>query len=255
VSFKSLFNKLVNKFNWNGKSLNELFISMFSSSKKKIENKILQDTFKEYKKAESKLGKINLPNTKDFLSSEAKLVKLSKFKGKEINDNLKQKIKNDLIKTIEEDKKSLTFNELLDVSFTDRFKSKLSKTLNSYNSKDKDGLSKLESIALTESRNVVNSLKYNYALAVANNNRNIIVTKMWKHYPYKSKFPRKGHAEKDKESIDIRSNFIVNYYVLGKNKKQVKKGTDVMRYPHDSNSDSRQIVNCHCDIFFSIERK
>jgi hypothetical protein len=245
MAIKRLIDKFMKKFNWDGKNFRALVVNIFAKGNKTIEDKVLQDVFSDWKKQEEKIGKIDLPNVEDFLSTNAKLVRVASIKSKEVTETLKQSLLTDLRVSIEE---SGLRGNLLDDKTMDKFKGKLRKTFDNYIEKDGITPGKLEQIALTESRGIVNTKKYKYAISVINNNPDIRMEKIWHHYPWKSKEPRKGHA------VPFNWKFKVNYYVKVK-KVWVKKGVDYMRYPHDPNIDARQIVSCHCDIRFDVKRK
>lgn len=256
MAIKRLLDKFKNKFNWEGRNLRALLVNVFAGGRKTIEDKILQDTFSDWKKQEKVIGKIELPKVDDLLSSNSRLIRIADDKTKEVSRTLKENLLNDLKSAIMENQKEGIFKQgaLLNDKTIDSFKGKLNKTFESYIEKDEIKAGKLEQIALTESRNVVNPLKYEYALRVSNNNPDLRVFKEWQHYPWKSKEPRKGHNEKNKERISIEEDFKVNYY---KKKKGsfVLAGTDYMRFPHDEFGGARQNISCHCDIRFYIVRK
>jgi len=257
MGIKRLIQQFKEKFNWEGKNAKELIVNIFASNKKKLQESILQDTFNEYKKQEKYLGKLNLPKPSDLLSNNNTLVKLSVIDSEKVTDKLKSKLRKDLNNTILalQGKDLFKDGNLVSDKFVSTFKGKLEKTFSSYIKEGKIKDSKLKSIAVTESRNIINNLKYAYALKVADNNTDVIIEKEWQHYPNKSDNPRQGHAEKDKERIDLRDYFKVNHYNKGKQGLLVYKGTDYMFLPHDVNASARQNVNCNCDIRFIIRKK
>lgn len=256
MAIKSLLNKFKKKFNWEGKNFKELIVNIFASGRKTIETRIIQDTFSDWKKQEKRIGKINFPTVEDFLSSNAKLIQVATIGSQEVTDTLKKVILNDLYKAIEEGQPTGIFKrgEFLNDSVINSFKNKLNTTFTTYVEKDAVKAGKLEQIALTESRNIVNPLKYKYAMAIKNSNPDLYVTKEWQHYPWKSKEPRDGHREKNKEQLLINEKYKVNYYIKSKGQ-VIQKGHDYMLYPHDTIGGARQNVNCHCDIRFIVRRK
>jgi len=256
MAIKNLIDKFKKKFSWDGRNFRSLIVNIFAKGRKTIENKVMQDTFTDWKKQEKKLGKIELPKVDDFLSSNAKLVKLANINSKEVTETLKQKMIGDLKRAIEDNKAKGIFKKgnLLNDDTINSFKNNLRETFKGYVEKDGMKAGKLEQIALTESRNIVNPLKYEYAIKVSDNNPDMEVIKEWQHYPWKSKEPRKGHREKNKEKISIRDLYRVNYYAKGKGGELILKGFDYMKFPHDPDVGARQNVSCHCDIRFNVKR-
>lgn len=251
MAIKSLINKFRKKFEWEGANFRELLTNVFSRGHKTIEERVLQDTFVDWKKQEKKLGPINFPPVENFLSSNAKLVRVGQVNGQEVSNTLKQNIMNDLRKAIEE---GMQTGQLINDDVMAKFKENLRGTFSEYTEKDGLTAGKLETIALTESRGIVNNMKYDYAETLQHNNPDLLIEKEWKHYPWKSKDPREGHAEKNKEKLRIDELYKVRYYVK-KAGIQIVKGVDFMKFPHDPEGGKRQNINCHCDIRFTIRRK
>jgi hypothetical protein len=254
MALKSFINRLKKKHNWDGKNPFVLLTSMFAKGRKKIENRIVQETSEAWKKKEKTIGKIDLPNASDFLTSNTQLVTLSILKGQKVTDDLKANILNDLKRAIESTEIKTKEGGLLSEEVINKFQSNITETFDAYKGKGTISEGKIKSIAVTESRDVINKIKYDYAQTVLNNNPDIILFKEWQHYPSKSKEPRKGHAEKNKEQKQMNELYVVNYYKKVKGA-FVKAGQDYMKYPHDSNIGARQNANCHCDISFNIKRK
>ena len=255
VAFKRIVDKFKKKFNWDGKDFRTLIVNIFAKGKKTVEERVMQDTFASWNRQKKKLD-IELPSVTDYLSSNANLVRVSQIGSKEVTDTLKQQIMGDLRRAIDENQAKGIFkrDNLLSDDVIDSFKGKMKDTFKNYNKKDTVTAGKLETIALTESRNIVNTLKYDYAIGIADSNPSISLQKTWNHYPFKSKEPRKGHREVNKATIDIRALYKVNYYKKVKGN-WVLSGNDLMRFPHDPNVGARQNINCHCDISFKIKRR
>ena len=257
MALKRLIDKFKKKFNWEGSNFRSLIVNVFARGRKTVEDKILQDTFSDWKKQEKKLGKINLPKVDDFLSSNANLVRIASIGSQKVTDTLKQSLLTDLKNAINENQAKGIFKKgaLLNDETINSFKNKLSETFDGYIKKDGITAGKLESIALTESRNIVNPLKYEYAKSVVGNNPDLIMEKEWEHYPWKSKDPRQGHRELNRKKLPIDAVYKVNYYVRTKGGQLILRGMDYMKFPHDENGGARQNINCHCDIRFSVKRK
>jgi hypothetical protein len=108
----------------------------------------------------------------------------------------------------------------------------------------------IHSIAVTEMRSVINPIKHNYNLRLAELNQDKIeMLKEWRQNKNLSKDPRPGHSAVNGKRVPISGKFIVPLIVKKKGK-WVKLGENLMNFPHDPAGKPDQIIGCNCDVIY-----
>jgi hypothetical protein len=120
--------------------------------------------------------------------------------------------------------------------------------------KRKGGLppANIRAIAITEFRNVGNSLKEDYVKTVLKENQGSVrADKTWRHHPELSIEPRVGHGEANGQTVKFNNKFKVPRYKTVKGK-AVKIGVTFMDRPHDPTAPPDQRHGCNCGVDYKL---
>lgn len=193
-----------------------------------------------------KSKRINFPKVEDLIPLENIQVIKSKERGKLITQSLKKSLNEDLKTALFESEKSPirqrgVLASTMNPEVTKYFKGLITDTFKNYTKRTGKGMpSNIETIAVTETRRIINKSKDDYISSLAFKNPDTVrVMKVWRHNPHLSKNPRDNHSVMNGQEINNSDFFQVP------NPKD--NGFTAMRYPHDNNAPANQVIGCHCE--------
>ena len=107
----------------------------------------------------------------------------------------------------------------------------------------------IKTIAVTEVRSAVRSIKTGYMNELLSRNRNIKAQKRWRQNKGLAKEPRRGHADVNGQTIGYHESFQVPLYDSAGR----MIGMTLMDGPHDPSAPAAQTIGCNCDIEYFLE--
>jgi hypothetical protein len=256
---------------WEGKNYQALMKIIIAENTQSITNKVAKINRSGWNSALKKITKKEkrfiIPDIKDVLPKQSVFIRKGAQQGKILTDELRTRLKKDLRKTLNQftpktgeakfirrrGTKAGTTNEKL----IGQFEKSISSTFKSYTKKDpKYGMpTNIHSIAVTEMRSSINTIKSQYMAKMLDDNPDLIVHKNWIQNRHLSKVPRIGHGIVAKRKpIPLNSFYNVpSYKKVGG--RWVRAGSDNMLHPHDPDAPADQTVSCSCEEEYVVRWK
>lgn len=254
ASLKFSLDRLRRKYNYTGGRLQDLMKKVIGFNQEKITNKVARITRDQMSKSVSKLGtkekKIIMPELNEILPGRSVFFRKAAEKGTRLTDTLRDRLNKDIRDVMQSEgliaRTGITAGSVKR-STIKKLESRIKETFQNYTKKDpKFGIpSNIHTIAVTEVRATVNSIKNEYAEKLALKN-GLIAKKKWIHNKSLSKKPRPHHMRVNGKVININETF----------KLKNEKGNIVeLRHPHDPLAPASEVISCNCDIDYIMRKK
>lgn len=257
IFFKRLEKKFGKK-NLSGDRYQDMISEILAHNNEKIANAVGRLSNDSYKASAEKLNKkkqkaVTLPDMAEVIPKRSVFLIKGAEQGSIISDTLRTKLEGDLRKTIADfqkrgkiETKRGTGVGKINTDLIDSFRGSIIKTFESYTKKDKTtGVPpNIKTIATTEIRSTINSIKAEYNKNLLAKNPGMVMMKTWKHNRSLSKVPRKEHMEMDGETVPANKFFLV-YNKAGQ--------LDMMDRPHDPEAPAGQSIGCNCDVIYTAQ--
>jgi len=232
-----------------------------------IQDGVFDNMDSKWKKFVNKFKKksdidLSLPSKEDI--TEIRSVQLIKNQenGRAISQRLKEQLTDELRKAVSKFDEDTIISERgkgrINPRLIDQFEKQITKTFEGYTKKDKkfNMPKNVHTIAVTEIRGSINSMKDRYVQKIIDENPDVEVKKKWIHNIRLSKVPRRGHIQVSKKRAIAYNDFFDVPLYLERQGRLVRVGSHKMRYPHDPTAPITQTANCNCDYdVIVIKRK
>lgn len=256
---KKYLSRMKKKYEWTGGGVQDLFERITEKTSENIMGKVDDivsfDAKKKIDRLSTKQKRLTFPEKSDYYPSKAKIKAIAVKKSENISRRMKQEIQKNLRKAIEESGMTYSRGEL--ASRVNRrtianMEKRLQATFDGYTRIDPKLKSpaKIHSLAVTEIRTTVDSMKQDMAQSIIDKNPDALESsKRWIHNAHLSKNKDDIRIEHRDEWIKTKNNPIPfnEYFMIG--------GSVPMLHPHDINAGPDQNVNCHCDWEVLINKK
>lgn len=229
---------LKSKYNWTGKSYRVLMGKIVKEANKNIAQTVLKYDKKKYEKVapKTKRGKkLIMPDVSVIIKNSPTVLKAA-TQGELLANSLREKLRKDIKRTLLKYNITTT-NGLINKTILKKMEKQVAKTFASH--KKAKQPNNIKTIATTETMNVINNVRFEYAKAVSKEAKQngFTLKKKWVHNPKLSKEPRPLHITLgETEPIGINDWFVID------GKKALT--------PHDSRLPAEETINCHCELDF-----
>ena len=202
-----------------------------------------------------------LPDVSDVVPTADQSVLKAAEQGNQISDTLRDKLTADLRSTLAEFRTQVTDEPAflrrrgtragtVNPKVIDLYQNKIRETFEAYTKVDPAfGVpGNVKTIAVTEVRTAVRSVKKAYTEQLLERNRNLRAQKKWIQNKSLARKPRPGHTAVSGQTIGYHEKFQVPLY---QGDRQI--GISLMDGPHDANAPPSQVIGCNCDIEYYME--
>lgn len=251
---KQRLSRLAKKTGWTGGNLNELMSRVTRFNADKISAKAMRDVKDDFDPTLKRLGtkkkKIILPKINEVFPSRVNFVNKAAERGRLLTDEMRDQLSSDLRAAMKEQgiisTRGVSAGQLKS-GLVENVEKRFQKTFEKAVKKDpKLGMPKhVHDIAVTETRSAVNQIKKEYTKAAVQRN-DLQATKTWIHNPQLSRTkPRLEHRALNGKTIPIDAKFTI----------RADDGIYHVDAPHDSSLPASQVVSCHCELIYEVQRK
>jgi len=255
--------RLKKRYGWTGGSYRKLMHRIVAENDQSIAGAVGQLSDAHFKRTQAKFtktwGVVNLPHIAEVLPGPEVFIRKGAEKGKLMSDSLRDKLAEDLRGAMDQfhTKTGLPGylyrrgkrKSQMDPRLVELFKFKIARRFKEYTKVDPEiGVpANIETIALTETRSVVDDMKHRYMERLMDQNPRMRARKSWIHHPTMSEEPRPGHAAMNGKEIDMDDLFEVPVYVKEKGRWVRTGEITLMAHPHDVHGEAEDVINCHCE--------
>lgn len=209
--------------------------NVFQSAKKAIARDVLRDQAGQFRSA-----KMSLPSFSEVVENSKAL---RSVKGQEsVISTLKQGVRDALLASLQQHGIS-THHGAVPERLSTTFRNNLEEMFSSYTGGPSS--SKLNQIAVTETKSLANRLRFEYVSNVQRANPGRILMKEWRHTSaLKAHDARPNHLAMHGVSVPVHTPF----------KLRTKHGIIMCSGPHDDSLPVGEIVECHCSLKFYVKK-
>lgn len=244
---------LKSKYNWTGEKYSDLCSKIIKENRIKIANVVANEDERTYRKKLSQIrqetqgkGKdrtFKVPSSKKIIQQSNTIIKAAeqgRLMTKKVRQSLQANIKKTIMKHGVTDMNGKVPTEILEDA-----KKAVTKVFTTYTKgKGKELPSNINTIATTETRSAVNTIRYEYTKKVSQSIKEdgYEMRKQWVHNDIAEE-PRQSHIELARsKAIGIDDYFTWT----DKGKKYTAK------HPHDKDLPASQTINCNCENKFIV---
>jgi len=256
---------------WSGPMYQSLMKIIIAENTQSISNKIAKLNRFDWNKALKKITPVEkkfiMPDVSTVLPKRSVFIRKGAEQGTILSDTLRDSLTKDLRATLNQftpktgEAKFIKrrgvqagkTNEKLIAQFEKTIKG----TFKGYTKKNpRFGMpTNIHSIAVTEMRSTINTIKSQYTTKMLQKNPDMIVRKRWIQNRSLAVEPRKGHGiVSARKPIPLNKYYNVPHYIK-KGKKLVRVRTDLMMHPHDPDAPADAVIGCNCEELHVIRWK
>jgi hypothetical protein len=242
---ESARNKIKGKYNasWRGKKYERLISQIITENQVKIANSVLKDSKKRFTKnlmsilPKTKREKVVvLPDLGSVIERSPTIIKAAQ-EGVLLTKTLRERMRTD-IKNVLISENITTKKGTVNKNIQKKLQKELIKTYENYTKKNpKFGMpNNIRNIAVTESRSIMNNIRYEYIKRVESEvSSEVTVKKRWVQNRGLSRDPRESHNSLAKSpAIGLNEQFNVNGYMAFT--------------PHDARLPASESIGCSCEL-------
>jgi len=241
---------LKKKYGWSGEKYADLMGKIVKENQSKIANRVLESDKKRLSNNLKRIApkrdfqKVKLPDVSNIIRRSPTILKAAD-QGQLLMETVRDRIRKDVKQSMLEhgiNNKSGKINK----NIARTLRKKLNDTFDGYTKKDPkfNKPTNVETIAVTETNSVANSVRHEYAKQAADSAKDsgFVMVKEWVHNGSRKGNPREGHEELDGVQVPLDGTFTID-------DEKEKKSYEVQR-PYDASLPASQVINCHCEIVY-----
>lgn len=188
-----------------------------------------------------KVAKLKLPDTKNLIKKSPTLLKAAD-QGRLLTKTLSDKLREDVKKSLLSQNITTTTGKV-NQNIRKTLESSLKKTFTDYikvNPRYKMP-SNIHTIAVTETRSVINSIRHEYVKEVSYQVQDEFdILKVWIHNDSLSKNPRESHKKLNGQTLPLTAFFNVNGYRAQR--------------PYDPSLPAKETITCNCELEYIFKK-
>jgi hypothetical protein len=241
---KMHLDRIKKRYGWEGENYRELMRQIIGHNTQASARAIGRLLVRDIKFTSKKIpSQIIMPDVTQVLPKQSIFIRKGADRGALMADNLRDKLTKDLRQVLSQPTYFTTRGKLKEDLIIE-FEQKIRDTFQSYTKKDPSiGIpANVATIARTEIRSVVSTVKHQYMDRFQKVNPDIVLVKEWIHNskPYRGYKPREHHRYLDKTKIKYNEQFVL---------KNERTGTTYYAdHPHAENLPPEEVINCQCEI-------
>lgn len=263
--------RLKGEYGWSGKKYRALMNRIVAENHGRIARSVGSVRVAELRRFAAKAGpawkQVALPNLEEVIPKRSVAIRKAAVRGKLMTDAMRDDLSARLKATMERfqtrtGEPNYTYRigqkkGRMNPKLTEEFRREVEKAFRGYVEVDpKLGMPpNIATIAVTETRSVVNDVKSEYFRKLAEKNPDVEVRKRWVHNAGLSDEPRPAHRAVDGKEVGLEEDFELPVFAKEGKRWVRKPGKVRLAHPHDPRGEAGDVINCHCDCDYIARRR